>query len=197
LKQEQSKKLIPEAVIIVAAVFGLWSVVVSPMRDELGLARAASQDAIEHTRIAGDPELSIPRLSAVRLKVDDAIGEIDRRSAVVSDQTALQAELTTTGEATGVRIDRVSPAQTRATGSSGFDDRSVSFEIECSGLYRDIVRFISVVERGVGFTRIERISVRPDRSAGGSAVRARLRTTHFAFDTSPPPVEIDPAGQGN
>ena len=187
MNHEHAKKLLPELVIAAVAIIGLWSLLVSPMRERLGQAQAAHANAIEHARIAGDPELSTLRLNAVMDKLDNAIGDIERRSGVARDQTALQARLMEIGAESRIRIDRVSPAKTRSIRDGDFDDRIVSFEIEFSGLYRDITGFVAAVEDNFGLTRIDRFSIRPNGSEVGAAVRAKLRTTHFAFDTSPPP----------
>jgi len=189
MTQDQSKQILPELVIIGAALFAVWSLVVSPMRDGLSRAKAAHASAIEHTRIAGDPDLSTPRLTRVRDSIDMMIGDIETRSDIARDQTALQARLMVIGEEAGIRIERVNPAKTRPMNSGAADDRVVSFELECSGRYTDIAGFVARLEDSIGLSAIERLSIRPNTSASGSAVRARLRTLHFVFDTSPPPVE--------
>jgi len=191
VNQEQSKKILPELIITAAVLYGLWSLVVSPLRESLSQAQAAHANMIEQTRIAGDPKLSTPRLQMVMDAIDGAINDIERRSVVARDQTTLQARLMEIGADAGIRIDRVSPAQTRSIKAGDYDDRVVSFEIDCSGQYRDIADFLARVEESIGLTRIDRISIRPDTTGSGAAVRAKLRTMHFSFDTSPPPPSDD------
>lgn len=184
-----SKKLLPDLVIAGAVLYGLWSIMVVPMRAGLARAQSAHANAIEHARIAGDPELSTPRLRMVMDSIDSMISDIEQRSDIARDQTALQASLMEIGARSGVRIERVSPAKTRSISlkKGKVNDEVASFEIECSGLYRDIAGFIARIEADLGLTLIDRVSIRPDTSASGSAVRARLRTLHFAFDTTPQP----------
>jgi len=199
VKQEQTKKLLPELVITAAVLYGLWTLMLTPMRENLSQAQAAHANVIEHTRIAGDPDLSTPRLQMVMDQLDGAISDIEQRSAEASDQTALQARLMEIGTEVGIRIDRVSPALTRSMKNGQFDDHMISFEIDCSGLYRDIAAFAAEIEENTGLTRIDRISLRPDSAADGAAIRAKLRTMHFSFDTSPPPSEetVDTGGGQN
>jgi hypothetical protein len=196
-----AKKLLPELVIAGAALFGLWSIMIAPMRAGLATAHSAHVNAIEHARIAGDPELSTPKLRRVMGTIDTMIGDIEQRSDIARDQTALQASLMEIGARSGVRIERVSPAKARSISlkKGSVSDEVASFEIECSGLYRDIAGFVARIEADLGLTLIDRISIRPDTAASGSAVRARLRTLHFAFDTTPAPSAdaIANAGSGH
>lgn len=190
MKQDQARRLVPEAVIIAAALFGAWMLFVAPAREELAVARAAYENAAQYSRIAGDPSFSRPSLDAAQREIDLAIDEIDRRSKLALDQTTLQARLMAIGEANGVRIDRVSPARTRKVGDGKADDHAVSFDIACTGEYRNVAALIGDIEGDLGLTRVDEIGLRPGNDSA-TVVRATLRTTHFAFDTSPPPAEIE------
>ena len=189
MKQEQTKKLLPELVITAAILYGLWTLMISPLRESLSEAQAAHANVIEHTRITGDPALSAPRLNMVKDGIDDAISEIEQRSEIARDQTALQADLMKLGAGLQLQINRVSPAKAGTIKDGVEGDRVVSFEIECTGRYRDVVSFVAVIEQDIGLSRVDRISLRPDHSSGSTMVRARLSTKHYAFDISPSPTE--------
>lgn len=186
MKPTPQRKILPELVIIGAVLFGAWTLLLQPMRQNLAQARAAHANAIEHTRIAGDPALATPRLQMIMRSINGMIDDIQERSDIARDQTALQARLMSLGADSGVRIDRINPARSRAAGSANTDDRVSSFEIECSGPYKDVNAFLGELEANAGLTLIERLSIRPDSTGSGTAVRARIRTLHFAFDTSVP-----------
>ena len=189
-----ARKLLPELIIVAAVFYGLWSMMIVPLRSGLSQARAAHAEAIEHTRIAGDPQLSRPRLDMVMGSIDSMMEDIEQRSEIARDQTALQARLMELGDEAGIRIDRVNPARTRPLGQGDRDDTIVSFELDCSGRYDDITGFVAAIEERVGLTAVERFSIRPDTSGSGSAVKVRLRTAHFAFDLSPSNPLADAAG---
>ncbi|MCB9847843.1 MAG: hypothetical protein H6814_05460 [Phycisphaeraceae bacterium] len=189
MSRVEPRQLLPELVIIAATLFGLWSLFVSPMRDKLAQARAAHASAIEHTRIAADPDLSASRLIKVQGELDAMIDDIRQRSDAARDQTGLQATIMELGAEAGIRIQRVNPARSVAVKSDQAQDRVVSFEIECNGPYRDVAEFIANLEDSVGLTMVERLAFKPDASAGATGVKARLRTLHFAFDTTPPAGE--------
>jgi len=189
VNQQQTKKVLPELAITAAVLYGLWALMISPMRENLSQAQAAHANVIEHTRITGDPALSTPRLNMVKDAIDNVIGDIESRSDIARDQTALQARLMELGSRFRLQINRVSPARATSIKDAADGDRTVSFEIECSGRYSDVTAFIAEIEENVGLSRVERISIRPDHQSGAAMVRARLGTMHYAFDTSPPPVE--------
>lgn len=178
-----SRKLLPELVIAIAVFYGLWSLLVSPMRASLNEAKANHSKAIEHTRISGNPELATPRLHMVMDSIDGMMQDIERRSGIAQDPTRLQARLMEIGEESGIRIERVNPAKTRPLALGDQDDTVASFEIDCSGQYHAVVGFVAAIEEQVGLTAVERFSIRPDTSGSGTAVKARFRTLHYSFDT--------------
>ncbi len=178
-----SRKLLPELVIAIAVFYALWSLLVSPLRASLNEAKADHSKAIEHTRISGVPELSTPRLRMVMDSIDGMMQDIERRSVIAQDPTRLQARLMEIGEESGIRIERVNPAKTRPLALGDQDDTIISFELDCSGQYRDIVGFVAAIEEQVGLTAVDRFSIRPDTTGSSAAVKARLRTLHYSFDT--------------
>lgn len=189
-----TRKLLPELIIIAAVFYGLWNLLIVPMRESLHQAQVARSSAIEHTRISADPALSAPRLRDVMGSIDGMMTDIEQRSEVARDQTALQAQIMEIGEQSGILIDRVNPAKTRPLDTGDRADSVVSFELDCSGQFSDLIAFFESMEENVGLTEIENFSIRPDTSSAGggaAAVKARLRTLHFAFDTSPAPVLAD------
>ncbi len=178
--------VIARGIILGACIVGSWAVVLAPMRAQLARAEARLERArTESTRAQHLAE----RTQAVTAAMERSRAELSRLAAqgeAARDPARLFEVVSAIGAREGVLIHHMQPARSGSAGKDGAEgDSEVAYEIEATGAYGSIAKFLGAVEREAGLTTVEGLSLRPVSGQPG-VVRAGVRTRHFCFSTPTP-----------
>ena len=171
---------------------------IGPTRDAIDKARgdfATAQRAVQEA-----PALTV---ASVAWKKTEARGAALQDLVIASSEGALDsAELTQrlydTAAECGLTLTRIQPSSQRISSvmrPDGTPDAApqaaLRVSLDTTASYDAVVRFLDVLERDLGFVRIESVRLTPVSPDGVQSVRATIETVHFAFV----PALAEPATQ--
>jgi hypothetical protein len=199
-----------ECAIAVSVCAAGYIFLVDPVKQDL--AKVQSQVAAaraEQSQQSSSAGLSEPQVAELRRVVAERAEQIQARSNVVKDQSALFGALMALGVEHKIRIDQLQPGVTTvgaesttpqprnvfgntdpaAGGAAPTEppkprDTRMTCTLVVQGSYANITNFLAALQRDLGYTNILDVRLNPAAESGPNVVAATIQTEHFAFDLS-------------
>ncbi|MCA9309930.1 MAG: hypothetical protein KDA21_01925 [Phycisphaerales bacterium] len=183
MKPLTSRDLGVQAFIMMAVAAGISILVIAPLRQELGDARAhlaASRAILADASHLG----TVSRPGEVDALVVDATRRITAAGRTAADPAALHEFLMDLARRSGVTIDSISP-EPLSPNSFARDSRHLTRVLTCTTLlagdYPNLIEFLRTLEAEGGLMAVQSCELRPTLSAEGAVTSMALVTEHFAF----------------
>jgi len=169
--------------IIATMLCGAWMLVVAPLRSDLARAEQRLARARAESARARSLAQQMQTYQTLLERSKAALERVSLHGAIARDPSRLFDVVSAIGAREGVTIHQIRPARSRAgSPDDPAGDDAISYDIDATGRYADVARFLSAVEREAGYAAIEGFSIRPITDQPG-VVRAGIRTRHHAFAT--------------
>lgn len=184
------RRVASEAAIGLGAIVGAYLLVVEPQEARLAEAHGAAA-ALHHAIVSAPEDTQAARAALVQS--EQAMAEIERRSALARDEASVFAGIMALAAATGVSVDSIQPAPPRVLparpaadagvlAASTPTDRRLAFNLTLSGEFADAARFLRAMALELGYTTVRSVRVEPLASeAGRQRVSLVVVTEHTSL----------------
>lgn len=199
--------LLGHALAVALACAGAWTLAIRPLHARLEGARA---DLASSTRQVEDLRR---RLGSNGVNFHQAIHTISEHTSLIEQRCARSGDPSQVYDALGelarshgVRVERIEPRKVPSSAipaapksarvknsdeARGPSVDAFGYEIEATGSYADVARFVNAIERDAGMSKILAFTMSPIRDARGTPiVRASVQTAHFRLSGTFAPVAL-------
>jgi hypothetical protein len=176
---------------------GAWFLCLRTLCTDLATLRA--QATLQHVAMAEAPDLGHDHAAVI----SDFEARIARSHAIIDATPTIDRlydALQHAGKEAGVRIEKLEPSSNgrkpvNLNAKAGFDAEAMTFDIEASGDFDQMVLFIARLERDFGLSKVSNVRVQPmpGQQEHGKKVIAQIATAHYVATPAVPPVK---AGSG-
>ncbi|MCE2967536.1 MAG: hypothetical protein ACK55O_11500 [Phycisphaerales bacterium] len=199
MNPNQLRPLIPEFCIAAALLSGLWLGVLAPRERELAEQRRAEDDVRQRVSAVTTHPGRLDEKNRELNALGDRVIQLERRAAMLADESEAFTQFMSLGERLGVRIDQVTPttpAVPTGAASSASDpaaagadsapkDRRLGFDMSIRGSFPAVVAFVEALQRDLGFVHIRMLRVSPPVEAGSTVVTAEIGCDVLVPDLTP------------
>ncbi len=187
----QIRPLIPELCIAGALLSGLWLGVLQPRERALGEQLRAEHELRQRVSdVTTNPGMLDQSTGALR-SLAERLACVERRAAMLADESEAFTQFMSLGERLGVRIDQVMPTGVMNQGAGGsaspgtpntgtdasassLADRRLGVDLSLRGPFPAIVLFVETVQRDLGIVHIRSLRIAPPVEPGSTIVSADL-----------------------
>lgn len=194
MKQDSRRTTLALVFIVGAACFGVSSIILAPMHEELGRTRAQISAAQSRLAQAAAQSPAEPDWNAAIERYTTMKASIDALNEPARDAASLHRRVTALAQECGIEINRMEPrSHTAQPGSvrsqSGSPvaapSRTIGLSIHAHGSYESVAEFARRIDTECGFAKTVRVRLTPAHEPGSTRVIAEFETIHIAFDVDP------------